>query len=355
MDLPTQRALMVLVLWTALVTAACSQGEPMTGAAPPAVAATVDEQEGPAAAGAVPEAQVRRTSNPATSPPPTFEFEHPLGFALSLPQGWSPVDAGGGQYQIVLPDARANEAIGLTAGVMDGAFSATSADAILSTEQEISRQYPQLRRIGPPQSFATQSGDAVRLDWEGPMPDGSLARLAVYLASVDNVAVSILSAGLSDDVMARGNELVPVFASLRKSVTAPTTPALPPSGLPGQLHDGSAVAIDWTQALAGKKLTVLSGYSSSGSSGGMTARYDMVLYHNGSFVYSGSSSVSMSVDGMGGSSVSQESSEGSWRIVSQGAAAFLELTSDQGKQFGELTRRGSETYLSGTRVFVTDP
>jgi len=303
----------------------------------------------------VPQAEIMRTSTPVTSASPTFEFQHPLGFVLSMPQGWSPADAGDGQYQIVPPDARANEAIGLTAGVMEGAFSATSADAIQSTEQEISRQYPQLQRIGAPQYLQTRSGDAVRLDWEGAMPDGTVARLAVYLAAVDNVAVSILAAGASADVVARSEQLTAVLASLRTSDAAPVGPALPAAGPPGQLHDDSAVARDWAEALAGKKLTLLSGYTSSGSSGGMTARYDMVLYRDGSFVYSGSSSVSMSVDGMGGSSVSQESSEGSWRIVSQGSAAFLELSSDQGKQFGELTRRGSETYLSDRRVFVTDP
>jgi hypothetical protein len=295
----------------------------------------------------------------AASDSGTRTFQHPLGFALSLPKGWSARDAGDGQFQITPPDARPNEAIGLTAGRVERRFAATDREAIESAAQEISRQYPQLEPRGAPQRLRTQSGDAVRLEWLGTLPDGQQARLSVYLGAVGTVAVSILAAGRAADVAARSADLETVFASLRATPAAAAAQAAQPAprqaGLPGQLHDGSAIARDWAQRLTGRKLTLLSGYSSSGSSGGMNARHDIVLGSDGRYAYSGSSSVSMSVDGLGGSSVSQDSSEGTWRVIAQGAAAVLELATENGKQYGELTRRGTETYMGGQRVFVTDP
>lgn len=285
----------------------------------------------------------------------TRTLQHPLGFALSLPRDWTAADAGDGQFQIAPPDVRPNEAIGLTAGRVERRFAATDPEAIASTEQEISRQYPQLQRRGAPQRLRTQSGDAVRLDWLGMLPDGREARLSVYLGAVDTVAVSLLAAGSTADVAARSAALDAVFTSLRAAAPEAVSQAPTPAGPSGQLHDGSTIARDWAQRLAGRKLTLLSGYTSSGSSGGMNARHDMVLGRDGRYVYSGSSSVSMSVDGLGGSSVSQDASEGTWRVIAQGGTAVLELATENGKQYGELSRRGTETYLGGQRVFVTDP
>jgi hypothetical protein len=88
----------------------------------------------------------------------------------------------------------------------------------------------------------------------------------------------------------------------------------------------------------------------------MSARADLTLQRDGRFTYRRSSSVSISVEGLGGSSVGRNTATGSWRIALRGGRATLELIGSDGSrdQF-VLSRNGTQTFLNGTRAFVTTP
>ena len=278
-------------------------------------------------------------------------LRHPAGFAVPLPSGWrsTPLDAS--RYQLVPPDAATGEAIVIIGVSADGVTSVTDPAFIRKSDVDIREAYPQLRRTGEPQAITTSLGPAVRLDYAG-MSDGIAVRMTLYLAVRNDLAITLVAVGTAPQVARRISVLDTVFARVRQDATAPTVTAS--SGT--ALTDGSATAREWSTRLSGRMLTVMSGYSSSGSSGGMTSRADLTLQRDGKFTYRRSSSVSMSVDGMGGSSSGRESAEGTWRIVTRGGRAILALNGSTGtREEFTLTRNGTQTMLNGTRAFVTTP
>ncbi len=130
---------------------------------------------------------------------------------------------------------------------------------------------------------------------------------------------------------------------------APSTPA-PPAGA---LHDGTPLAREWSQLLAGRKLTKMESYS-SGSSGGYSSRADAYLCSNGEFLYRDQSSVSVDVGGAFGNSSGQGGEQGRWRIITQGQVAGIEFRMANGNVAqARLDRQDGKTFVDGQRVLVT--
>jgi hypothetical protein len=279
-------------------------------------------------------------------------LRHPAGFAMPLPVGWRATALDATRYQLIAPDAADGEAIVIVGVPADGVTSVTDQAFIRKSEADVRQSYPQLRRTGTPQPITTAFGAGLRLDFAG-VGDGVAVRMSIYLAVKNDLAVTLVAAGTAAQVAARIGALDAVFSSVRPDAAAAVV-ATPGAG--GAITDGSPMAREWSTRLSGQMLTVLSGYSSSGSSGGMTSRADLTLLRNGQFTYRRSSSVSISVDGLGGSSSGRQSTTGSWRIVSRGGRSILALTGSDGtREEFALTRNGTQTFLNGTRVFVTAP
>jgi hypothetical protein len=278
-------------------------------------------------------------------------LRHPCGFAMQLPQGWrsTPLDAT--RYQLMPPDAETGEAIVIVGVPADGVTSVLDPAFIRKSEGDVQAAYPRLRRIGQPEPITTALGPGLRLDFSG-VSDGVAVRMSIYLAVKNDRAMTLLAAGGSAQVARRIGALDASFSSLRLDGIEATATTSAGDGL----TDGSAAALEWSARLRGQMLTILSGYTSGGSSGGMSARADLTLLHDGRFTYRRSSAVSISVEGLGGSSVGRHSATGSWRIALRGGRATLELRGSDGtrEQF-VLTRNGTQTFLNGTRAFVTTP
>ncbi|MDZ7631080.1 MAG: hypothetical protein U5K74_06970 [Gemmatimonadaceae bacterium] len=274
---------------------------------------------------------------------------HPAGYAVTLPAGWSTTPLDAEHVRILPPSARDGEALVFVVAPAGGVTSVTDPESIRQSEAQIRLQYPQLRRVGEVRTFTTGIGRGIRLDFEG-QKDGVTSQLSIYAAIRRDQTVSIIAAGPKELIMRRLGPLDAVFATLNDASPAAPRPAL------GR-NDGSAMAREWTARLDGRTLTVMSGYSSGASSGGMTSRSDLVLRRDGRFTYTSSSAVSISVEGMGGSSSGRDAAEGTWRIFTRGGATVvLALTSADGRQQEfVLTRRGTQTFLNGTRAFVTEP
>ena len=129
------------------------------------------------------------------------------------------------------------------------------------------------------------------------------------------------------------------------------TPA--PPAQPGALDDGTPLGREWSQGLAGRKLTRISSYS-SGDAGGYSAREELTLCSNGEYLYRGNSSVSVDVGGASGSSGGASGDTGRWRVVTQGRAAGLELRAQNGQvTLVRLDFQDNLVHIDGGKVYRT--
>jgi len=276
------------------------------------------------------------------------------GVSVILPAGWQAGQRNATQMQLLPTDPGQGEAVFIASASAMGATALSDPMVIRSTELEMLQIFPHLVRVGVPRPIRNVLGEGIRLDWEGTPPGGTLMRLSLHLALHQGQVVSVLAAGPQQQVIARGPALQAIFISMAPSRLVATADGSAPA--PSSLADGSRLARDWVARLRGKKLTVLSGYNSGGGGGGMTSRADLILLPDGRFTYESSSSVSISVDGMGGSSSGRDAEEGRWRIVGRGGSAVLELVSSAGnRQDTVLSTDGTQTFLDGERAYVTDP
>jgi hypothetical protein len=121
----------------------------------------------------------------------------------------------------------------------------------------------------------------------------------------------------------------------------------------GGLSDGTPLANEWVQFLAGKKLTYMDSYT-SGTAGGYSMRQDAYLCSNGEFLYKDESSVSVDVGGAFGNAGGQGQNTGRWRIITQGQMVGVELRYNDGRvEQYQLEYRNGETYVNDQRWFVT--
>jgi hypothetical protein len=129
---------------------------------------------------------------------------------------------------------------------------------------------------------------------------------------------------------------------------------LPAAGL-AEIRTDTPLAQQWDQHLRGKKLTQLSSYSSGGG-GGYSSERIAYFCRDGRFLYVASSAVSMYGSmGGSGSSVGTTQTTGSWRVVTEGDVAALEIRNDRGEHgYMRLEYRNGKTLVDGTRTFVTE-
>jgi hypothetical protein len=121
----------------------------------------------------------------------------------------------------------------------------------------------------------------------------------------------------------------------------------------GALHDGTQVGREWAEFLANKKATQMESYS-SGSAGGYSSRTDVHLCANGQFALSGNSSVSVDVGGAYGYDGGNSQGSGTWRILTQGQVAGIELRyASGGVEQYRLDYQEGATYVNGERWYVT--
>jgi len=126
-----------------------------------------------------------------------------------------------------------------------------------------------------------------------------------------------------------------------------------PAGAGGALDDGTPLGGEWSQFLAGKKATKMSSYS-SGSAGGYSSRTDVHLCANGQFALRGSDLVSVDVGDAGGYSGGNSAGQGTWRIVTQGQLAGIELRYASGQvEHYRLDYQDDKTYVDGERWLIT--
>ena len=119
------------------------------------------------------------------------------------------------------------------------------------------------------------------------------------------------------------------------------------------LHDGTQVGREWAEFLAGKKATQMDSYS-SGSAGGYSSRTDVHLCANGQFALSGNNSVSVDVGGAYGYTGGDSQGSGTWRIITEGQVAGIELRyANGGVEQYRLDYQDGATYVNGDRWYIT--
>ena len=129
-----------------------------------------------------------------------------------------------------------------------------------------------------------------------------------------------------------------------------------PAAALAEIETDTPLAQQWDQHLRGKKLTQLSSYSSGGGGGGYSSERVAFFCRDGSFLYFASSSVSVygSMGGSGSSSGTTETT-GTWRVVTEGDVAALEIQNDRGEHgYMRLEFQNGKTFVDGTRTFVTE-
>jgi len=120
-----------------------------------------------------------------------------------------------------------------------------------------------------------------------------------------------------------------------------------------ELDDNTPVGREWRMFLAGKKATKMSRYS-SGLEGGYTSRTDVHLCGDGQFAIRGQNSVSVDVGGAFGAAGGSSAQAGTWRILTQGQLAGIELRYGNGAvERYRLERQGGATYVEGERWLIT--
>jgi hypothetical protein len=117
--------------------------------------------------------------------------------------------------------------------------------------------------------------------------------------------------------------------------------------------DNHPQVTEWTNWLAGKKLTRMSSYS-SGSAGGYSARTDLYLCSDRSFSYRDESSVSVDVGGAFGNSGGTDGGQGTWYLITNGQVMGLVLEFTNGERWEvRLDYENEQTFANGERVYVT--
>jgi hypothetical protein len=138
----------------------------------------------------------------------------------------------------------------------------------------------------------------------------------------------------------------------------PAAPAQPAQGEGGGggIHDGTPLAQEWVQHLAGKMATRRSSSVSTGPGGvdgGMSSRTDVHLCPSGEFAFQGRSRLSLDVGGVAGNSRGDSQGAGRWRILTQGNVAGIELRYNDGSvELYRLDYQNGQTLVDGQRWLV---
>ena len=139
------------------------------------------------------------------------------------------------------------------------------------------------------------------------------------------------------------------------------TPTAQPELAPGFISDHPGLA-QWYQHLAGKRLTQIDSYYSSGGSvggystgGGYSSEIVLHLCSDKTFFAAQQSSASVDSGGAFGSGQGANQYKGNWMLITNGQVVGLILMSDIGGR-SELTMEFNQgqTFANGVRTFVTE-
>jgi len=139
------------------------------------------------------------------------------------------------------------------------------------------------------------------------------------------------------------------------------TPTAQPEMAPGFTSDHPGLA-PWHQHLAGKRLTQIDSYYSSGGSvggystgGGYSSEIVLHLCSDKTFFAAQQSSTSVDSGGAFGSGQDASQYKGNWMLITNGQVVGLILMSDVGGR-SELTMEFNQgqTFANGVRTFVTE-
>ena len=139
------------------------------------------------------------------------------------------------------------------------------------------------------------------------------------------------------------------------------TPTAQPELAPGFTSDHPGLA-QWYQHLAGKRLTQIDSYYSSGGSvggystgGGYSSEIVLHLCSDKTFFAAQQSSASVDSGGAFGSGQGANQYKGNWMLITNGQVVGLILMSDIGGR-SELTMEFNQgqTFANGVRTFVTE-
>lgn len=121
----------------------------------------------------------------------------------------------------------------------------------------------------------------------------------------------------------------------------------------GAIDDGTPLAREWVQHLAGNMATQMSRYD-GGLGGGMTSRTDVHLCPNGEFAIQSNDQVGIDAGGAWGNARGNSATSGRWRILTQGEVAGIELRYGNGQvELYRLDYQNGQTLVDGQRWLVT--
>lgn len=125
-----------------------------------------------------------------------------------------------------------------------------------------------------------------------------------------------------------------------------------PGAADRQPEANSQLAQQWQNHLAGNMAARYSRYS-SGSDGGYSSSTEFHLCRNGQFLVKRSSSVSVDIGGASGYSGGNSDDRGTWRIITQGNQAGIELRYANGEVIqARLDYEDGKTLVDGERWLI---
>ncbi len=285
----------------------------------------------------------------ATTVPARKTFNHPKGFSFQYPADWR-VDSKAEFAQLLPPGLTAEDQTE-NFRLLTEAVPVDAADPRFTAElDQLAAQIPGFSKVGTTQNYKTKSGVGVRGTWAGVnLQTRQPIQIRMYATTVNGLAIVLFAAGQTGKLDARETALRDIALSVMTTTAAPPSTSQTPINIAR-----SPLAQQWLQRLRGKKLTMMSGYS-SGSSGGMSSKTEIYLLADGSFQARSESSVSIYVPGANGGSSGVQKAAGSWRIYVKDTQALLEMKYENGQiETNALQANGEQTFINGKRWFVTE-
>ncbi len=244
-----------------------------------------------------------------------------------MPEGWTAQENGEGY---VLTSENAGEVM----VVAPHAYVTLQELAAAAAQSTLAEEGAQLQPAGPARTFGR---DGLLLDLQGSLQGNAYACRAIGLLNQDGPGVLLL-------LFLPGSSV--------DEVRMQTADALAASIFFSKPATQNFVS-EWTQFLAGKRLTFVSSYS-SGSSGGYSMKRFFALCANQRFNFSSSSSVSMDVGGAFGNSSERDAGSGRWLIQAPMGQPILVLLFDDGRNRRHpLNYQGEQLYLDSDKYFVS--
>ncbi|MDQ3812707.1 MAG: hypothetical protein M3347_02000 [Armatimonadota bacterium] len=169
--------------------------------------------------------KLRTSSKRATGKAPAGTgrtYQHPTGFTLRYPRGWS-VAVASGSPQLVPPRDGASkntlEQYILLVGPTQGARSVEEPRTRQAMEAEIARMFPFLKRVGNATKIkiaipSATDGTGLMLTWEGTTPQRQSVRARVFMVLHNRLSFSIFALAPPQRLAAHDKALREIYASI---------------------------------------------------------------------------------------------------------------------------------------------